>query len=115
MLARFGGAIGIADAAGHDHGVGDLLVRGGLASALFRGRHVRQEVDAGVAVDQDWGQHVAVFGEQDALPPVLGAQPDPEREANGPIARDNAGDDEADVEALVELVERAIALGLRPS
>jgi hypothetical protein len=62
LAACFGGAIGIADGAGGRHGLGDLLVRGALALTLFRGRHFRQEIS-----------HLAVLGEQDALPPFLGA------------------------------------------
>ena len=86
----FGGAIGVADSAGGDDGMGDLCVGGSLPPALFRGRHVRQEIELALAVDQDRDQRLAVLGEQDAFSPFLGAQPDPEREADRPIARDDA-------------------------
>src|ERR1700726_804729 len=90
LPARFGGAIGVADSAGGDDGMGDLCVGGSLPPALFRGRHVRQEIELALAVDQDRDQRLAVLGEQDAFSPFLGAQPDPEREADRPIARDDA-------------------------
>jgi len=44
LLACFGGAIGIADRAGGGDGLGNPFVRGGLALALCRGRHFRQEI-----------------------------------------------------------------------
>jgi hypothetical protein len=90
LAGCFGGAIGIADGAGGSDGLGDLLVRGALALTLFDGRHFRQGIKVFFAVDQDWNQHLAVLGEQDALSPLLGAQPDPEYEADCPIARDDA-------------------------
>jgi hypothetical protein len=59
--ARFGGAIGVADSAGGDDGMGDLCVGGSLPPALFRGRHVRQEIELALAVDQDRDQRLAVL------------------------------------------------------
>ena len=53
---------------------------------LFRSRHVRQESELALAVQQDRDQRLAVLSEQDVLPPFLSAQPDPEREADRPIA-----------------------------
>jgi hypothetical protein len=75
LAACFGGAIGIADGAGGSDGLGDLLMRGGLAVAVFRGRHFRQEIKVSLAVDQDRDQHVAVFCEQDSLSPFLRRNP----------------------------------------
>ena len=62
----------------------------GLPPALFCGRHVRQKVELTLAVDEDRDQRLAVLGEQDALPPLLGAQPNPERKADHPIAHNDA-------------------------
>src|SRR5512142_308376 len=73
LAGYFGGAIGIADGAGGSDGLGDLLVRGALALTLFGDRHFRYEIKVFFAVDQDWNQHLAVLGEQDAFSPLLGA------------------------------------------
>jgi hypothetical protein len=62
----------------------------GLPPTLFRGRHVRQKVELTPAVDQDWDQRLAVLGEQDTLPPLLGTQANPEREADHPIVHKEA-------------------------
>ena len=63
----------LADSAGGDDGTGDLCVGGSLPPALFRGRHVRQEIELALAVGQDRDQRLAVLGEQDAFSPFLGA------------------------------------------
>jgi hypothetical protein len=57
---------------------------------LFRGRQIRQEIELALAVDQDRDQRLAVLCEQDVLPPFFGAQPDPERKTDRPIAHDDA-------------------------
>jgi hypothetical protein len=53
-------------------------------------RHIRQEIELALAVDQDRDQNLAVLSVQDALPHSFGAQPDPERKADRPIAQDDA-------------------------
>ena len=47
---RFGRAIGTADATAGDDGLADLRVSGGLVSVLFRGRHVRHEIDRTISL-----------------------------------------------------------------
>src|SRR5271170_4570749 len=63
---------------------------------------IRQGFELALAVDQDRDQDLAVLGEQDASSPFLGAPPDPEREADRPIARDNAAVDPAVLEEAFE-------------
>ena len=52
---------------------------GGLPPALFRSRHVRQqvEVELALAVEQNRDQRLAVLGEQDVLPHSLARNPIP--------------------------------------
>src|ERR1700730_14860395 len=57
----FGGAIGVADSAGGDDGMGDLCAGGSFPPGLCRGRHVRQEIELALAVDQDRDQRLAVL------------------------------------------------------
>ncbi len=80
-------------------------MRGGLAPALFRGRDFRQEIKVPLAVDQDRDQHLAVLCEQDALCPLLGAQPDPQHKADRPIAGGDTG-------AIIDHEDRTIGLRL---
>jgi hypothetical protein len=47
---RFGRVVGTADATAGDDGLGDLRVSGGLVSVLFRGRHVRHEIDRTISL-----------------------------------------------------------------
>jgi hypothetical protein len=105
LAARLRSAVGIADIAGARHGLSDLFVRGGLARALFGGRHFRQEIELALAIDQDRDQHLAVLGKQDALPPLFGTQPDAERKADRPVAHDDAA-------IVIDHEDRAVRLRL---
>ena len=78
---------------------------GGLTLPFFCRWHFRQEVEISFAINQDRGQHLAVFCEQDTFAPFLGSQPNAEHEANRPIARNDAA-------VVVDHKDRAIRLRL---